>query len=239
MRKLDLRAILTSIVLASVGIALISATPASGPVRVGDGRPTILAPREMKYFTLGYSEVVADTLWLRVIQDFEYCEKRKVYRATSYSATEAVCERGWVYHMVDAITELAPKFRHPYLYGGLFLSVLVNDIEGAAALLGKAVERFPQDWQLIYLAGYHAALEEKDELKASRLLAQAGRAGAPPWIFSLAAKLSEKEGKVELSKSILEEALKMNLDPATEERIKTRLHEVDAELKKQAPSRTQ
>jgi hypothetical protein len=168
-------------------------------------------------------------LWLRVIQDFDFCENR-AYGLVSYEASSTKCKDGWVYSMIDAITELAPRFKPAYKSGALFLSVLVNDAAGASAILEKAVRMFPYDWNLFYIAAYQAMAEENDSAKASRLLVRAGQLGAPSWVFPLAARLSLKEGQLELSKSILESALNEQLTPEVKERVRERLDQVNRQI---------
>lgn len=195
-----------------------------------ESRPTLLPPKELKFFTLGYTETVADVLWLRTIQDFDYCENRP---AGIYDPRKFKCDRGWVYHMIETITELAPLFRTPYMTGALLLSVINNDISGASAIYDKAVIRFPHDWQVLYNAAYQALAEEKDESKAARLLQAAGREGAPPWTLSLAARLHQKSGQLEFAKSVLSDALENAQDEKQASYFQKRLDEVEAEIKKE------
>lgn len=214
-----------------VGVLLLVLTSMNLKSGTSDERhPSLLAPKNMKMFALGYNEIVADSLWLRTIQDFDYCERRP---EGSVDPNAFRCDRGWVFHMIDAITELAPNFRQPYISGALMLSILVNDIHGASEIFDKAVRQFPSDGQILYNAAYQAMVEEHDDAKASRLLIESGKNGAPPWVFALAAKLQQKAGQLEFAKSILSEALELNPTGPGAERIQQRLDEVNAELAKQ------
>jgi hypothetical protein len=116
-------------VTAVIGFALIcSAQNHQLSSSVLDDHPSLYPPTEIRHFTLGYSEIVADLLWLRTIQDFDYCENRP---AGALPSGAYKCNRGWVFHMIDSVTELAPNFRTPYTTGALVLSVIVNDVSGA------------------------------------------------------------------------------------------------------------
>ena len=53
---------------------------------------------------------------------------------------EARCNEGWVYHMLDRITDFSPKFLYAYVHGGLLLSVLVDDREGARQIFEKGLK---------------------------------------------------------------------------------------------------
>jgi hypothetical protein len=198
-------------------------------------KPLLLPPENLKFFALGYDELLADTLWLRTIQDFDFCENRT---SPKLKPTEYQCKQGWVFHMIEAITELAPNFREPYYSGAMMLTVVVNDIDGASKIFDKGVAKFPEDGHLIFTAAYQALIEEKNNAKASALLVRAGHLGLPPWVFSLAARLQEREGQLQLSKSILEDAYNSRPEGYGAERIKQRLDEVNAEIAKETAAKS-
>ncbi|RYZ79021.1 MAG: hypothetical protein EOP06_27955, partial [Proteobacteria bacterium] len=111
----------------------------------------LVPPSQMKFFTFGYQEVVADSIWLRVIQDFDTCGKMINENVTPIekdpvrnNVVQRVgkCERSWAFQMIDSVTELAPKFRMAYATGAVVLSVAVDDVEGAARIFDKAVLNF-------------------------------------------------------------------------------------------------
>lgn len=158
-------------------------------------RSPFLAPPHVQHFTFGHREQVADSLWLRSVQDFDYCEQ-EVAKQTCRST-------GWLFRMLDLITDLAPDFRMPYATGGLALTVLVNDFSGASRIFDKAVVRFPKDWPILSRAAYHALYEEKNKEKAARLLEQAAKAGGPSWYYMLAARLSSEEGDLAFLENLI------------------------------------
>ncbi|OFZ15687.1 MAG: hypothetical protein A2Z20_10750, partial [Bdellovibrionales bacterium RBG_16_40_8] len=120
----------------------------------------------IKYYTFGYNDTVTDLLWLRLIQDYDYCEYAKSKKSDSIWSGMQVrnsgCNKGWVFHMLDIITELSPRFRTPYATGGLVLDFLVHDSNGATLIYDKAVIRFPNDWPILYRAGYHYMAENQN-----------------------------------------------------------------------------
>lgn len=180
-------------------------------------RAPYLAPPQIKHFTFGYSEQMVDALWVRSIQDFDYCE-RKIDKIN--------CEgKGWLYQMLDLISELSPHFRTVHSAGPLALTVIVSDIEGASKLFDKAVQNFPNDWTILYRASYHAIYEEKNKEKAASLLERAARNGAPSWTYSLAGRLYTEAGQRELGQRIYDE---ISQDPNLKdvaERLKKRLEQ--------------
>lgn len=101
-------------------------------------RELLSPPVGLQHFTFGHNDLTADILWIRTIQDFDYCD---------HPISENQCKgNSWLYRMLDAVTELSPKFRMPYAMGAVALSVLVSDIEGAAKIFDRGTQEYPNDW---------------------------------------------------------------------------------------------
>lgn len=175
-------------------------------------------PKDLVHLTLGYREVISDSLWLRVIQDYDICgvdpNEKSINDLRTKSMEVPICKKGWTFQMLDAITELTPKNRLPYATGATVLSVLVNDPEGAAQIFEKSLRYFENDWSIQYRAGYHYLWELNDEAKAAEKFALAGKNGAPAWVNLLGARLATKHGKAMIAKAMLEEY--KQLDPNAE-----------------------
>lgn len=203
-------------------------------------------PEAIKNFTFGYNDMFASLLWIRLLQNFDYCEGGK-YDGSEFvppvdSASDKIagiverkmnpsrCHKGWVYSMLDSISTIEPRFDLAYDTGALFLSVIVDDREGARLLFDKGLKVYPDNWSLNYHAGYHYLWEMQDVERAAPLFERASRNGAPKWVSALSAALYTKAGQAQVAKSILEEALLTNPKGRDEERIKKRLEEVDALL---------
>lgn len=141
----------------------------------------IAPPPYVEYFTFGYSEAIADGLWIRAIQDFDFCDQE---------IGRQLCKgQGWLYHMLDTITTLSPQNLIVFRTGPLELTIVVNDVEGASKLFDKAVLYFPDDWIILSRAAYHALYEEHDKKKAADLLVRAAKNNGPIWYNNLAATL--------------------------------------------------
>ena len=129
--------------------------------------------------------------------------------------------------MMDTITELAPKFRMPYIAGGTILIVVVRDSEGAAKIFKKGVERFPEDWTMSYRAAFHFMSALADYNTAAEYLVRAGKHGAPGWVFALASKLQSRVGQAMLSKPVLQEAIDADPESRWAPDLRRRLDEVN------------
>jgi tetratricopeptide (TPR) repeat protein len=212
----------------AIGIGLLSLSFQQA-VRV-EPRRFIPPPPILRHFHFGYSETMADVFWIRVVQDFAVCEKAA--DAIAGSNAGVACDKGWVFRMLDLVTDLAPQFKMPYYYGATNLSVLVNDREGAKIIFDKGLKQMPDSWDIAYRAAYHYMIELKDMDTAAKLLLQAGKNGAPPWVFSLAGRLYTDSGKAFLAKSVLLDALKADPEGPAAAVIKRRLKLIDEELAK-------
>jgi len=207
-------------------VVLIAATNWSSLSKNQEARDLIAPPAFLNRFSFGYQEVIADSIWIRAIQDFDYCEQKK---------SENVCvDNSWLYKMLEAVTELSPKFRIPYAAGALALTVIISDIEGATKIFDKGVQRFPNDWTILYHAAYHYLYEVKDKKRAAELLIQAGQNGAPPWVFTLAGRLYSDAGHLELAESLLQEMKQTNQDPTLIKRLQDKINSMKATQQQQA-----
>lgn len=175
----------------------------------------VAPPKELIHFHFGFNHVIADSIWIRSLQDISYCDN---------PLTAQVCKgKSWLFHVFDVITDLDPKFQIVYRIGGLVLSVIISDIDGATILFDKGVNLYPKDWRLTYRAAYHAIYEENNKEKAARLLKLAAENGAPQWVFSLAGRMWVDSGKEELALSLLEEMKKNNVEPWIIQRLEQKI----------------
>lgn len=181
-------------------------------------RDLIAPPAGIEHFSFGHRDVVADTLWIRAIQDFDYCDQQV--------AKNLCIGKTWLYKMLNAITELSPQFRMPYSTGAVALSVMVSDVEGAARIFDKGAIRFPNDWPILYRAGYHYLYEVKDKKTAAGLFIRAARNGAPPWVYSLAGGLYNDTNERNIAEAILAEMIKSEQDPAIIKRLREKLEKI-------------
>lgn len=179
-------------------------------------RQLIPPPQYIERMSFGFNEVMADSLWIRAVQDFDYCEQQ---------IANNICKNNsWLYLMLDAITNLSPSFRMPYATGSLALTIIISDIEGATKIFDKGVKAFPNDWPILYRAAYHYLYEVKDKKHAAELLIQAGQNGAPPWVFALAGRLYSDSGSLDLAESLLQQMIAEGQDPAVIKRLQDKIN---------------
>lgn len=174
-------------------------------------------PEQVELFHFGFKDALADSLWLRWIQDNDICQtylkpveqvsepvnadEHELMKVPRYK----ICDNSWGFKMLDAVTKLSPKFDMPYLTGGPTLAILIEDFPGATVIFERGLANFPNDWNLLYRAAFHWQYDLKDIPKAAELLIRCADAGGPIWLRSTAARLYELEGQAELGLRVLEE----------------------------------
>ncbi len=185
-------------------------------------RPLYFAPPSLlQHFTLGYDDFMADILWLRFLQSADFCSFEK--GLPIYDGKKHTCEFGWSYRMVDAITELAPRFKTPYTISTLLLSVFTGDLKGSEKIMLKGLKQFPNDWRMNFYATYLYLKDiPKPELVAYYAY-KAAQNGGPYWLYSLSAREHGNIGNRLLGKMILKNLLKRNLTEEQKKQVKKHL----------------
>jgi len=202
-------------------------------------------PKGILNFTLGYNDFLASLFWVRVTQDLEVCDQNDreiadrsqldtegdpIFSVLSQKIGDSRCREGWVFKMVNLVTDLDKKFKAAYRIGGTFLSVLVDDRVGAKKIYDKGVENFPKDWELLYFSASHHLFELKEPKKAASLLVRAGDNGAPIWVYSLAAGLYSRLGRAQFARGLLKSVMARNPKGPLAERLEHRLIEIEKVL---------
>ena len=191
------------------------------------GPPFYFAPpNQIKHFSLGFQEVLADILWMRLLQNIDFCSSQKGHPVYD-GIKKYQCDKGWSYKMTDGITELAPKFLAPYEIAGSIMSVIMRDKQGAKKIYDKALKNFPNNWRLHFSASYHYLVELEDVDQAIPLLIKTAQLGGPFWLYYLAAKSHQKEGRLLMAQEILKSALKKPLPLEYKKVLKKRLKELE------------
>lgn len=183
---------------------------------------------------------MADLFWLSTIQNMGYCENGDEPSAYNPGANleeilnvelkPSRCDRGWVFQMMDFITDLSPKFEPVYEIGATVLSVVVDDREGAKIIFDKGLEHFPNNWILNYRAAYHYMFDLQKPGRAADLLMAAYQNGGPDYLPTLATRLYSKVGRAMLGYTTLKGFIENNPDSPHIERAKERLEQLKKDL---------
>ena len=185
----------------------------------------------LKVAALGYREVVADVLWLQVIQAMG---DRHVSPETGQ----------WIYRALDVVTTLDPTFVRAYEAGAHALCTVVVMPEESNRLLEKGIRHNPQEWRLPFLLGFNLYFELGDNQKAAEAMTMAAQIpGAPEIIARLAAKLlvsaKSPQQAVELLAKIYEDTSDDNVKRLLEQRLREAIVERDLAMLEEAIGRFQ
>lgn len=192
----------------------------------------IFPSTDIQYFTFGQKETIADSYWLRTIQDFDVCVNPTAPPGAPRTGLNRQhhCTLDWAYHMLEVVTTLAPRNYVPYNAGGTMLSVVLDDIEGASRIYEKGLAAFPNDWELHFQAATHIMNEVGDLHKAAYYYNIAVQNGGPGWLAALSAKLFDKIGRTELAIVNLRAQLKRAPDEKFAEAVRRKLVELEDKL---------
>ncbi len=216
----------------------------------------IYPPESIEHMVLGYNEVLADSLWLRWIQSIDLCGKNTITRQDyekkliemSPSAEEfkkakdlvvlkghfenkkPVCNKGWSFKILKAITYLAPKFILPYTAGASALSVITEDHLGAKSLFDRGNQLHPDNWRISFYGAYHYLYELYNVKKAADLMLQSARTGGQSWFYHLASSLYTQSGQAQLGLSILKTQLKNTRDKKDRKKILEKIEKLKKSL---------
>ena len=171
---------------------------------------------------LGYHQLGADFLWLRVVQVLG----ERVVRNQDYE---------WLYHALDVITTLDPKYVYAYDAGGAVLADLANRVDLSNQLLEKGLAQNPSSWQISFRLGFNHFFYLNDHLRGAEHLAQAAQVpgqfpiGPPPYTARLASRLYVQGKSPEVALEFLQAMLGQTTDEKVRERLQRRIKRVSLE----------
>lgn len=166
-------------------------------------------PNTLVYFSLGYRDFIANLMWIRFIQDADFCSFKKGIPV--YTGGKNYCKWGWSYRMADAITQLAPRFKKVYRFSYTILNIFTGDILGAEKILLKGLKYFPSDWKLNFAATYFYSLEVKNTKLAAYYAHQSAKNGGPYWLYGFSATQYRESKNALLGETILKNLLNSGL----------------------------
>lgn len=171
---------------------------------------------------LGYHQLGADFLWLRVVQVLG----DRVVRDKDYE---------WLYHALDVITTLDPKYVYAYEAGGTVLAELAWRVDLSNRLLEKGLAPNPDSWQIPFRLGFNHFFHLGDHLRAAQYMAQAAKIpgpfpiGPPHYTARLASRLYVQGKSPEVALEFLEAMLEQTTDNAVQDQLQRRIRRVSVE----------
>jgi hypothetical protein len=166
----------------------------------------IPSPKALKALSLGYTGLMADLYWTRVVQ---YFGGKHYQRAEQYKLLAP---------LLDITTTLDPHLLVAYEFGSIFLAQQppegAGDPAAAAALVQKGIRENPEAWRLWYHLGFIYFEELHDSKAASEAFLQGSQVpGALPWMKVMAAALAQHAGEAETARYLWTQIYNSSADP--------------------------
>jgi len=171
---------------------------------------------------LGYHQLGADLLWLRVVQVLG----DRVVRDKDYE---------WLYHALDVITTVDPKYVYAYEAGGVVLAELAWRVDLSNRLLEKGLAPNPSAWQIPFRLGFNHFFHLGDHSRAAEYMARAARIpgpfpiGPPNYTARLASRLYVQGKNPEVALEFLEAMHEQTTDELVREKLQRRIRRVSLE----------
>lgn len=168
----------------------------------------------LKPALLGYQHLGADLLWLRLLQVWG---KKK----------NTDSEYEWMYHTLDVITTLDPRYAYAYYVGGVALMNYESRADLSNRLLEKGHHANPGEWNLPFLLGHNHYFALGDAAKGAEYIGRAARTpGAPDFLSGLATRMHAEAGNPDVALQFLDALWKENPDLVVREKLESRAKEV-------------
>ncbi len=168
----------------------------------------------LKPALLGYHNLGADILWLRLLQVLG----KKKNTADEYE---------WIFHAMDVITTLDPQYDYVYYVGGVVLTNIANRVDLSNRLLEKGFKENPTVWNIPFLLGYNHYFIQGDAVKAAEYIAAAARLpGGPAYLPGLASRMYAEANNPETALQFLEALWRQTQDDGMREVLEKRVKEV-------------
>jgi hypothetical protein len=155
----------------------------------------IPSPKLLKVMSLGYTGLMADIYWTRVVQYFGVKHRD---RSMEYKLLAP---------LLDITTTLDPKLIVAYQFGSTFLAQDPPDGAGepqkAVDLIERGIRENPDTWQLYYELGFLQYMELHDETAAARTFERGSKIPhAHPFLKILAANMAQHAGEHNLARML-------------------------------------
>lgn len=192
-----------------------TAQPASDATRVGRTADEQLyfvpAAAGVKVAASGFEELVADLMWTRAVLTF----------GERYDTDHTEIWREWISSMILVVSELDPRWRTPYQYGGGMLRA-IQQVDEADLVFERCSERLPELSWCPFARGMNDLLERDDPAGAGRWLEIAAtRPDAPRWYSAAAAAMKSRAGQRRAGLKYIEDQLETVTNPAVRASLET------------------
>jgi tetratricopeptide (TPR) repeat protein len=145
-----------------------------------------------RYLNIGQKRLITGILWISTILESD----QDHYKNNDLNS--------WMFLRFNTISVLDPYFYENYLFAGLYLSVVKDDLLGASSIYKKALNYYPNDPNLLQNAAFHFYFETEEYDIAKNILS---RLMLQPKVSSILvssyARIMNQSGNLQLAYDIL------------------------------------
>lgn len=176
------------------------------------------SPKMVKLLSAGNELMMADYLWLRMIQYYAF----HLRSDQNYE---------YLYPITDNLTDLDPKFLYPYTFGSLLLAHDARDSVNSLKLLDKAKRNNPDRWEFPYMKGFilYVFFRRSDEAVAE-FLESSKLPNAWEGALRYAAFISRKQGYLQTAKQMWQELYDKSASRQEREVARINMQKIDIDL---------
>ena len=172
--------------------------------------------KSLKILSFGYQNLAADLLFIWSIQFY-----------STYNLTNRF---DFLERVYEAITDINPQYKEPYIVGSLIMVYEARDIPMALRLLDKGSSLNPGEWMFDQDAGFYCYKYLKDYAKAERYYNQAAaKPGAPAFIKRMNAHLVYLQDDPQMAYRMWLEIYRDSRDPLERNAAFNHLYQIRAE----------
>ncbi|MBY0413662.1 MAG: hypothetical protein K2Q18_05835 [Bdellovibrionales bacterium] len=108
----------------------------------------------LKYFNLGQKRLYSSLFWVATILESDHDH----YKGKDLNS--------WMFIRFLTVSNLEPKFLPTYTFGGPYLSIIKDDLEGASVIYDRGLNIYPNEYDLLSNAAFHYQFEKIDHKKS-------------------------------------------------------------------------
>lgn len=172
------------------------------------------------FMSAGNKRLITDLLWVQTLieSDLEHYKGRDL--------------NSWLFLRFNTISVLDPHFYENYLYGGQFLAIVKDDLEGAETIYVKGLEYYPNDYKLNFNAGFLFYFEKGNLSSGLNYLKRIqSHPSAPPYMTSIINKLEASTGvNLEVIFNLVLHHFNATQEPTLKARLKKDLYAIRSEI---------
>lgn len=143
-------------------------------------------------YNLGLKRLISSTIWISTIleSDIDHYKNKDL--------------NSWMFLRFNTISNIEPLFYENYIFGGTYLSIIKDDLDGASTIYDKGLSYYGDDYALLRDAGFHYYFEVENYTRAFQIYSRLkNHPKASPLVLSALARLQRAEGNADEAYQLL------------------------------------